>query len=221
MAVFEVTREYLEEFVDAQIEKNQEFRDFREDLIDMLTSNTVDSSDFALEDIRDENSWPYEKKEPTQLYIRDSRYHIRIKDVVVDFLENVLSGALLDAMLHYFGLSSGAEASLKDITVDFILFVKRVIKEYVVKLDNTEFCIYLQIITHLKEHQEFSAEEIKGWLPAGVGRRCNMPTDKWACPDLNDGACGFDADKLNKILEKMEKKNIIDCLGNSTYKINF
>lgn len=221
MAVFEVTRQYLGEFVDAQIEKNQKLKDFREDLIDMLASNTPDPNDFMLEDTGNESSWPYEKKEPTQLYIRDSRYHIRIKDLVVDFFENVFTGALLDAMLFWFGLSSVAEVSSIGITKDFILFVKRVVKEYVIKLDNTEFCIYLQAITHLKEHQEFSIDEIKGWLPVGVGSLCNMYTDKWNCPDLNHGMCYFTVDKLEGILQKMVSKNIIEYSENNTYKIKY
>ena len=69
MAVFEVTRDYLEKFVDTQIEKNQVLKDFREDLVDMLVCNTPDIS----EDMEGESSWPFEKKEPAQLYIRDSR----------------------------------------------------------------------------------------------------------------------------------------------------
>ncbi len=221
MAVFEVTREYLGKFVDAQIEKNQRLKDFREDLVDMLASNTPDPGDFRLEDMENESSWPYEKKEPTQLYIRDSRYHIRIKDLVVDFFENVFTGALLDAMLFWFGLSSVAECSSIGITKDFILFVKRVVKEYVIKLDNTEFCIYLQAITHLKEHQEFSVDEIKGWLPAGVGSLCNMSTDKWNCSDRISGKCYFAIDKLDKILQKMVSKNIIEYSENDTYKIRY
>lgn len=221
MAVFEVTRDYLGKFVDTQIEKNHELKDFREDLVDMLSCNTSDITDIMSEDMENENSWPFEKKEPTQLYIRDSRYHIRIKDLVIDFFENVFTGALLDAMQFWFGLSSMASFSSIGITRDFILFVKRIVTEYVVKLDNTEFCIYLQIITHLKEHQEFSVNELKTWLPMGAEKLCNMPTDKWNCSDKREGMCYFNQDKLEGVLQRMVSKHIIDYSANNTYKIRY
>ncbi len=221
MAVFEVTQDYLEKFVDTQIEKNQKLKDFREDLIDMLVCNTPDISDVTPEDKECESSWPYEKKEPTQLYIRDSRYHIRIKDLVIDFFENVFTGALLDAMLFWFGISDMGAVSSIGITREFILFVKRVVKEYVVKLDNTNFCIYLQIITHLKEHQEFSVDELKEWLPKPIEESCNMHTDKWNCADMIEGKCCFNQDTLKELLQKMESKNIIEYSENNTYKIKY
>lgn len=221
MAVFEVTRDYLGKFVDTQIEKNQELKDFREDLVDMLSCNTPDITNIMSEDMDNESSWPFEKKEPTQLYIRDSRYHIRIKDLVIDFFENVFTGALLDAMLFWFGLSGMAGVSSIGITRDFILFVKRIVKEYVVKLDDTEFCIYLQVITHLKEHQEFSVDELKSWLPMGTENSCNMHTDKWNCTYMREGKCYFNQDKIEEILQKMVSKHIIDYSENNTYKIRY
>ncbi|MCI6242100.1 MAG: hypothetical protein MR646_02155 [Agathobacter sp.] len=217
MAVFEVTRDYLEKFVDTQIEKNQVLKDFREDLVDMLVCNTPDIS----EDMEGESSWPFEKREPAQLYIRDSRYHIRIKDLVIDFFENVFTGALLEAMLFWFGLSVKAEVSPICITKEFILFVKRVVKEYVVKLDNTEFCIYLQVITHLKEHQEFSIDELKSWLPRETDNSCNMHTDKWNCIDMREGKCYFNQDNLDEVLQKMVLKHIMEYSENSTYRIRY
>lgn len=221
MAVFEVTGEYLEEFVDAQIEKNQELKDFREDLIDILACRTSDLENSAFEDAENEDSWSFEKKEPTQLYVRDSRYHIRIKDLVVDFFEKVFMGTLLEAMLFWFGLNTLTKVSSIKITKEFILFVKRVIKEYIIKLDSTEFCVYLQIITHLKEHQEFSVSELKGWFPIDTESECNMYTEKWSCPNLKQGKCNFVGDKLEGILQKMVSKNIIEYAENNMYKIKY
>lgn len=221
MAVFEVTREYLEKFIDTQIEQNHELKAFREELVDMLSCNTLDITDIMSEDMDNESCWPFEKKEPTQLYVRDSRYHIRIKDLVIDFFENVFTGALLEAMLYWFGVGNIAGVSSIGITREFILFVKRIVKEYVVKLDNTEFCIYLQVIIHLKEHQEFSVDELKRWLPTGTEKLCNMHTDKWKCSDMKDGKCYINQDTLEGVLQRMVSKHIFDYADNNKYKIRY
>lgn len=217
MAIYEVSRSYLEQFVNAQIEKNKDFSEYRNELIDMLVNNEQEID----VNTDKEDVWPFEKKEPSQLYIRDSRFHIRIKDLVVDFFENIFTGFLLEPMLTWFGIVSGSGVAVVGITGAFILFLKRVIKEYVVKLDNTEFCLYLQIIIHLKEHQEFSAEKIKEWLPEYIGDECNMFTEKWICPSKDQGKCKIDKNNVEKILQKMVSKKIIDYSENETYKIRF
>ena len=217
MAVFEVSKQYIEQFVDKQIKKNQDFKEFRSELIDMLVNNEPQLDG----DLEDEEEWLFEKKEPTQLYIRDSRHHIRIKDLVVDFIENIFTGFLLEPMLIWFNIVNGSGISVVGITGAFILFLKRVIKEYIVKLDDTEFCIYLQVITHFKEHQEFTVEDLKEWLPESRENDCNMPTEKWNCSSKVQGKCQRDKDKLEKILQKMVSKNIIEYLKNGLYKIRF
>ena len=221
MAVFEVTRNSLEKFVDLQIEKNPELDEFREDLLDMLTCNTLDLSDAIREDMESDSSWPYENKEPSQLYIRDSRYHIRIKDLVIDFFENVFTGVLLDAMLYMFHVDGIGKVSSVKITRDFILFVKRVVKEYVVKLDNIQFCIYLQAITHFKEHQVFSINNLMNWLPETSDDLCNMYSNRWYCSYRNGEKCNFDKSCLENILQKMESRNIIKYCEDNMYKINY
>ena len=217
MAVFEVSRGFLEQFVDNQIENNSAFSEYRNELIDMLVNNELEAD----VNVDSEEIWPFENKEPTQFYVRDSRYHIRIKDMVVDFFENIFTGFLLEPMLIWFGIASGTGAVGVGITGAFIFFLRRVIKEYVVKLDNVEFCLYLQIIMHLREHQEFTDGNITECLPELMGDECNMPTEKWSCPSREQGKCKIDKNNVEKILQKMVSKNIIDPIENETYKIRF
>lgn len=145
MAVFEVSKQYIEQFVDSQIEKNDDFKEYRNELIDILINNEPETEG----DADNEEEWPYERKEPTQLYFRDSRYHIRIKDLVVDFFENIFAGFLLEPMLAWFGIVSGTGVAVVGITSSFIFFLRRIVKEYIVKLDGIEFCLYLHVITNL------------------------------------------------------------------------
>lgn len=217
MAFFEVSKQYIEQFVDSQIEKNEEFKEYRNELIDILINNEPETDG----DADKEDEWPYEKKEPTQLYVRDSRYHIRIKDLVVDFFENIFSGFLLEPMLAWFGIVSGTGVAVVGITSSFLFFLKRIVKEYIVKLDSNEFCLYLQVITHLKEHDEFSLEDIESWLPEPMGSACNMPTEKWSCPKRIQGICQLDKSQVENVLQKMVSKNIIDYSENGSYKIRF
>lgn len=217
MAVFEVSKQYIEQFVDSQIEINDDFKEYRNELIDILINNEPETED----DMDNEEEWPYEKKEPTQLYVRDSRYHIRIKDLVVDFFENIFAGFLLEPMLAWFGIVSGTGVAVVGITSSFIFFLRRIVKEYIVKLDGVEFCLYLQVITHLREHDEFSLEDMKRWLPEPIGSACNMPTEKWGCPKRTQGMCQLDKGQVENVLQKMVSKNIIDYSENGLYKIRF
>lgn len=216
MAFFEVSKQYIEQFIDVQIEKNEDFKEYRDELIDILINNDPD----IVRDT-DEEEWPYEKKEPTQLYVRDSRYHIRIKDLVIDFFENIFTGFLLEPMLSWFGVVNGAGVAVVGVTSSFVFFLKRVVKEYIVKLDGVEFCLYLQVITHLKEHDEFTIADLKGWLPKSVESACNMRTDKWNCPKRTQGICQIDTSQMENVLQRMVSKNIIDYSENGAYKIRF
>lgn len=221
MAVYEVTKTEVEKFIDRHIKDKEEFIEYREDLIDMLICDTNEISEQSKSiDGYDERVWPFEKKEPTQLYIRDSKYHIRIKDIVVDFIENILCGSLLEPMLGWFGMVSEI-AVPATVTTQFIFFVKRVVKEYVVKLDNTDFCVYLQIIVHLKEKSDFNINDIQEWMPRIEENDCNMSTSKWQCKYLNSSICYITKDDIENILKRMVAKNIIDYTEDGSYKIKY
>lgn len=97
MAVFEVSKQYIEQFVDSQIEKNEDFKEYRNELIEILINNEQETDG----DTDNDEEWPYEKEEPSQLYVRDNRYHIRIKDLVVDFFENILQKMVLKNIIDY------------------------------------------------------------------------------------------------------------------------
>jgi hypothetical protein len=219
MAVYEVTRAYLGKFVDDQIEKNPKLKDYRDELLDILCSNTS-NQDFMANDLDNDDKWPFEDKEPTQLYVRDSKYHIRIKDVAVDFFEMVFSGALFDSVYIMFSGCKNEQIATFEITKDIIWFISRLIREYVVKLDNTEFCIYLQVITHFSEHREFTVSDLIGWLPT-CGTECNMHTDKWVCSRFENGMCYFQEDSIEQVLERMVKKNIFEYSDDNTYKVRY
>ena len=83
MAVYEVSKEKFEEYLDSQIKEHAEYLGLKQELMQFFTRSTDSKSK---EDIEDEELWQYLKNDPSQVYIRDTRYHIRLKDTVLDFI---------------------------------------------------------------------------------------------------------------------------------------
>lgn len=209
MAVYEVTRKDIQDKITEIFNKyNVDDQSLKEELIKILSNNELPDCEFDEGD-----SFIFDKKTPSQLYLRDSRYHIRIKDIVIAFVEDLFLKKIINVI-------TGISDPNMDIG-SIIILIKKIIKDYVVKLDESNYCIYLQAITHLSEHKGFTCKEIIEWLPK-YGGKCNMHSDNWTCPYRENDLCIFDINNMDGILHKMiDKRIFVYAEGDKTYKINY
>ena len=51
------------------------------------------------------------------------------------------------------------------------------------KLEDDDFCVYMQALTHFHQYKEFSMQDLISWFPE-CGKVCNMHNSKWDCDFL-------------------------------------
>ncbi len=217
MGYYAVDIEYLNKFLEETIPKNSKFKSMKEDIINIVFLDVDVSSN--LHKGYTNGYWSNESKDPSQLYLKDKKYHIRVKDLVLDFFKHIISGELLQAISELYSESQTEVNVFKAATcgIEVIVYIKHLLKDYIVKLDDKEYCIYLQLVTHFMEHKEFSIGDIKRWLP---DQKCNMHT-KWNCPYRINDKCEIADEQIFDIIQQMVKRNILSPVSNDKFKIRY
>ena len=143
----------------------------------------------------------------SELLLRD-RY-ICIQSMMLHFLEVACTSGLLDAIIDSvvtgtptgFSISIGASVSV----AIWELF------NSVKKLDDWDFCVYMQAVTHFHKYKKFSESDLISWFP-DVAAECNMHNDKWDCDYLktDDVTCTiFSGQHIKDALESLLAKNLL------------
>ena len=151
--------------------------------------------------------WQNQINQPSELLLRD-RY-ICIQSMMLHFLEVACTSGLLDAIIDSvvtgtptgFSISIGASVSVA------ILELFNSVK----KLDDWDFCVYMQAVTHFHKYKKFSESDLISWFP-DVAAECNMHNDKWDCDYLktDDVTCTiFSGQHIKDALESLLAKNLL------------
>lgn len=135
--------------------------------------------------------------------------YIRIHNIMISFLEAALCSGFVDAIIQYastsniagFTVSAGASIAL----ALWKIFTS------VKSLDDWDFCVYMQAVTHFRKHKEFSIEELRDWLPSDKKPKCNMHSDNWKCDhrDKNDQCLLRNGKRLQYALDSLMDKGVL------------
>lgn len=144
--------------------------------------------------------------EPSQLLL-GTRY-IRIQGTMIEVIKLALTSGFVDAMIKLmsegpvgYSVSLGATVA---ITL-YELFGKAS------KLEDDDFCIYLQATTHYHQHKAFTEDDLKDWFPHGGNTVCNMHNSTWRCDYLrDDDSCGIDRQKIQDAVKSLMAKGILE-----------
>lgn len=147
-----------------------------------------------------------------QLYMLGK--HIKIHDLIVDSFYKIFKNPelLLNVINNSFNSNFNNLNQLKlpieiSILVSSLFKIISFIKEYIINLDNDEFCVYFQAFTHYGEKHSFSIEDVKNWT--SYLSQCNMKNKRWCCPYLIDSKkCNKDKIDFEKIIDKLQNKKI-------------
>lgn len=174
------------------------------------------------EDQKDEISemialWDNMIKEPSQLLL-GTRY-IRIQDVMVELIKLALTSGVVDAVITFVNSGTVAVgiAPIAAVAIGLHDFWGRVSR-----LEDDDFCIYYQALTHYHKNIEFTEEELADWFPHGENKICNSHNSTWHCDYLQqDDSCGMDSDRLQKALKSLVCKGILKKSENGDGKYVF
>lgn len=200
-----MTYEELMQFVDECIEKSEHQDNLLKCKSKILASLTVNDNNNNSMEIKDDmlDLWENQIGTPSELLL-GTRY-IRIKDSMISFVELALCSGLLDALISANSISgitlsvgAGVLCSLLDLFTN------------VSKLDDLDFCIYMQAVCHFKEHKCFTKKDLLEWFPHGAEHICNMQTSKWDCEFIDHEQCRIISDNgIDEALDSLMRKNLL------------
>lgn len=205
MAEYYISYNDMFQFIEDNLKENDE--NVNKYKAEILTALTGDFEAKKFDDISEMVSlWDNQIIQPSELLL-GTRY-IRVSDVAMFFIEVALNSGLFEALIA-FCLEQPIDFEMTGV-FDIVLSIQKLISS-VCTLDDMDFCIYMQAVTHFRKHKEFDINDLKDWFPQ-TSNRCNMHTSKWNCTYYNneDDTCSImSSDNLNKALESLEKKGIL------------
>ena len=148
--------------------------------------------------------------------------YIRVRDSMISFLEKALCSGVVDAVIQ-----TALQGSVAGFTISAGVSVAIALWELfssVKTLEDWDFCIYMQAVTHFREHAEFTLEELRDWLPSDEKPICNMHNDTWECDHLGraDTCMLREKERLERALQSLIDKGILlRKMGCDTYLFKF
>ncbi len=83
-----------------------------------------------------------------------------------------------------------------------------ILKKSIYKISQDEYCVYGRIIDfiHRIKRQSFKIEDI---IPYDKNNECNRKPELWVCPYWNKDKCSLTEERLENILNNLEKKEVL------------
>lgn len=206
MAEYHMTYEEIASVVDEAIREAKEQENLQAYQPAIMAAITGDYEQDNLKEIPEMITlWKNMIAKPSQLLL-GTRY-IRIQGVMIEVIKLALTSGFVDALITYItGGSVGFSVSLGT-TVAITLYD---LFGRASKLEDDDFCVYLQAMTHYHQYRAFTEEDLMDWFPHGGNDICNMHNSTWRCDHLKDGdICGVDRQKIQSALNTLRCKGIL------------
>lgn len=151
--------------------------------------------------------WENQIEKPSELLL-GSRY-IRVQQIMLDFLKIACASGLIDAVILY-----ASQGNLSGFTISVGSNIAIILWELfttVKKLDDWDFCVYKQAVSHYREYNGFTIEELTSWFPNEAQPVCNMHTRNWDCDYLKeDDTCSIiQKQKIEQALNSLYNKGLL------------
>ena len=151
--------------------------------------------------------WENQNIKPSQLLL-GNRY-ILVQQSMIDLLKAIFTSGIVDAIIRY-----AMQGDLSGITVSVGMSITIALWDLlnnVKTLNDWDFCVYMQAVTHFKAHEWFSLEDLKCWMPTAGKPICNMHNNTWSCDYWNaDDTCKIQEDQnLEAAISSLRDKDLL------------
>lgn len=208
MAEYYISYKELEKLFDQYIAETVNSVQLVEHKAEILAALTGDYEQGNCDSAKEMISlWENQINTPSQLLL-GSRY-IRVQQIMLDFLKASCTSGLIDALIVY--ISQGSFVGFTISVGTGITIALWELFTNVKKLDDWDFCVYMQATTHFREYREFTIDELKDWLPSVEHPTCNMYNSTWDCDYLEPtGKCNIiQAQKVEQALKSLYDKGLL------------
>lgn len=216
MAEYHMTYEEIASIVDKAISETEEKDNLRLYQPAIMAAITGDYEQGNCKEVPEMVAlWENMIAEPSQLLL-GTRY-IRIQGAMIELIKLALTSGFVDTVISSAVVASGVSAASAAVVApgvsaaSAVVFALYDIFGKASKLEDDDFCVYLQAVTHFREHTEFTEEELMSWFPHGEHPRCNMHNSTWRCDYLGDNdICTIQEEKVQSALKSLKTKGILD-----------
>lgn len=216
MTYNEISKE-LDKYIE-NAEKSVHIKQYKAEVLAAMTGNYIKNDLESVHQLVE--LWQNQITQPSKLVI--GHRYIRVQSMMLHFLAVICTSGLLDAIIESvvtrnitgFNISVGSSVSM----VIWELF------NSVKKLNNWDFCIYMQAVNHYHKYEAFTKSDVISWLPEADGI-CNIfHDDKWNCEYLeNDNKCKMVSGAyVQDALDSLYSKNLLKKeMNNSIWTYQF
>lgn len=209
MAEYTMTYEEVKEFVDNCISESENagiLNSYRSEILVAITARDENDKGNQASIKESVELWENQVEAPSELLL-GTRY-IVIKDSVIKFIEAALTSGLIDAII------TNPQSPMTGMTVGVasgIVFALIEIFKSVSELEDYDFCVYMQAVTHFRAHRKFTQSDLEHWFPHEGDMICNMHNSNWDCEYLmDDDTCNISRrDHLKDAIDSLCRKNLL------------
>lgn len=207
MAEYHITYEEIAKIVDGAIlnaEKQDNLRLYQPAIMAAITGDFEQDNRKEIPEMI--TLWENMIGDQSQLLL-GTRY-IRIQGTMIELIKLSLTSGFVDAVISY---TLGNPIGLGVSTIFAVVFALYDIWGKASKLEDDDFCVYMQAVSHFHEFTEFTEDDMLGWFPHGERSICNMHNSTWRCDYLGENdICTIDKEKIRNALRSLKSKNILD-----------
>lgn len=213
MAEYSMTYADVKSFVDECISKSENqdlLNQYKAEILAVLTMRNEDKAENDDTDLKDSQElWENQINYPSEILL-GTRY-ISIKSSITEFVEAFFVSGMMEMMIKNCLTSTNL---MQGIPVGSVAGVGMSLKKILTstsKLDDYDFCVYMQAVVHSRKYKEFTLEDLLEWFPEKANLKCNIRDSRWECTHYENGnECTIlQKDSLSTALESLEKKNIL------------
>lgn len=222
MADYQVTNEEFYELLDGIFNEVETSSDEEKKIKKQIVFSAF-FNDYCSDDTNNKESveiWDNNVDAPSEFLV--GKKCIIIKDSILALVKASINAGFVDVLFK------GVTGTTLPILIGTCAFELYELFRNASELDDRDFCVYFQAMTHHKEHgkQGFSLSELKSWLPKDSNITCNMHNSTWVCDYYNadDDSCDFcDDGKIKAAMTSLENKKLIikKKKDDGTYRYHF
>ena len=211
----------VERFIEEAPEENQDnLNTYKAQIMAAITADYEDQ-EIQMEDVT--QLWQNQLTKKSEMRI--GHKYICVQKIMLDFLQIFINSGLADALIT--SLTTGNPLVMPSMSLSSSTGVAIPLWnlfQSVKNLDDWDFCIYFQALTHFREHKEFTLAELKEWIPSAETKQRNMHTHEWDCTyySKNDDSCNLHKNEsLNSALKSLHDKKILVMSSNETEPVYY
>ena len=207
MAEYYMTYSEISNELDKYLSESKENSNIEKYKAEVLAAITGNYSQNDLDSVHQMvELWQNQIAQPSKLLF--GHRYICVQSMMLSFLASACTSGLLVAIIN-----SIATGNLSGFNISVGSSISIAIWELlnsVKKLDNWDFCIYMQAVTHFHQYKKFSESDLISWFPDNSSA-CNMHNDKWDCDYLNDNdTCNMLSEQhIKESLDSLCSKNLL------------